>query len=66
MKTHAHARGFTLIELLIAISIFVVMAAMAYGGLSAVITSRETVTAALDRSKIMPLTFARRSYLKMI
>ncbi|MES1925492.1 type II secretion system minor pseudopilin GspJ [Salinisphaera sp. T31B1] len=54
-------RGFTLIELLIAIAIFVVMAAMAYGGLSAVISSRETVTAALDRSKTMQMAVWRIS-----
>ena len=37
MKTYKHRAGFTLIELLIAIAVFVVMAAMAYGGLSSVI-----------------------------
>lgn len=59
MKRHTHHHGFTLIELLIAISVFVVMAAMAYGGLSAVISSRETVTAALDRSKLMQMAVWR-------
>jgi len=59
MNRRARSRGFTLIELLIAISVFVVMAAMAYGGLSAVITSRETITAALDRSKIMQMAVWR-------
>ncbi len=36
-KTVATLRGFTLIELLIAISVFAIMAAMAYGGLSQII-----------------------------
>lgn len=46
-----HTRGFTLIELIIAIAVFAVMAAMAYGGLSSVISTREAVTTALERSK---------------
>ncbi len=41
--------GFTLIELLIALSIFSLMSVMAYGGLSAVIQTRETVTASMQR-----------------
>lgn len=45
------ARGFTLLELLIALSIFAVMAAMAYGGLSSVIETRSQVDAALERSQ---------------
>ena len=51
--------GFTLIEILIAIAVFVVMAAMAYGGLSSVISTRETVTAALDRSKTLQMSVWR-------
>lgn len=51
--------GFTLIELLIAIAIFVVMAAMAYGGLSSILSARETVTAALDRSKTLQMSVWR-------
>ena len=51
--------GFTLIELLIAIAVFVVMAAMAYGGLSSVISTRETVSAALDRSKTLQMSVWR-------
>ncbi|GAB3685620.1 type II secretion system minor pseudopilin GspJ [Salinisphaera aquimarina] len=59
MNPRNRQQGFTLVELLIAIAIFVVMAAMAYGGLSAVISSRETVTAALDRSKTMQMAVWR-------
>ncbi|MBS63491.1 MAG: type II secretion system protein GspJ [Salinisphaera sp.] len=59
MAMSARQRGFTLIELLIAIAVFVVMAAMAYGGLSSVISTRETVTAALDRSKTLQMAVWR-------
>lgn len=44
-------RGFTLLELLVALSIFAVMAAMAYGGLSSVIEARSQVDAALERGQ---------------
>lgn len=59
MAVPARQQGFTLIELLIAIAVFVVMAAMAYGGLSSVISTRETVTAALDRSKTLQMAVWR-------
>ncbi|RJS91761.1 type II secretion system minor pseudopilin GspJ [Salinisphaera sp. Q1T1-3] len=55
----ASQRGFTLIELLIAIAVFAVMAAIAYGGLSSVIASRESVDAALDRSKHLQMALWR-------
>ena len=42
-------RGFTLLELLIAISIFALLASIAYGGLSIVLTSREHTEAIADR-----------------
>ncbi len=51
----AHQAGFTLIELMAAIAIFAVMATMAYGGLSAVLETREGVTAALERSKTLQM-----------
>lgn len=44
-------RGFTLLELLVALSIFALMAAMAYGGLSSVIRIREQVDASLARTQ---------------
>jgi general secretion pathway protein J len=45
------ARGFTLLELLVALSIFAMMAAMAYGGLSSVIRARTGVDASLERTQ---------------
>ncbi len=44
------ARGFTLVELLAAIAIFAVMALMAYGGLSAVLSARTAVEASQART----------------
>lgn len=53
------ARGFTLLELLVALSIFTVMAAMAYGGLSSVIEARSQVDAALERNQRLQQTIFR-------
>jgi general secretion pathway protein J len=44
-----HNKGFTLLELLIAIAVFAVMSAMAYGGLSNVILNSTHSEAALER-----------------
>ncbi len=55
----ARQAGFTLIELMAAIAIFAVMATMAYGGLSAILETREGVTAALERSKTLQMTIWR-------
>lgn len=41
--------GFTLLELLLALAIFSLMSVMAYGGLTAVIQTRETVNQAMER-----------------
>lgn len=49
IRSQIYSRGFTLLELLIALAIFGLMSVMAYGGLSAVIETRETVTASMDR-----------------
>lgn len=56
-RTRQH--GFTLIEMLVAVAIFALMAAMAYGGLSAVLNTRESVTAALERSRTLQMTVWR-------
>lgn len=47
--------GFTLIEMLVAVAVFAVMAAMAYGGLSAVLNTRAGVTAALERDRTLQM-----------
>ncbi len=41
MRTRFHSAGFTLIELLVAMSIFAVVAVMAYGGLDVVLKARK-------------------------
>lgn len=51
--------GFTLIEILVAVAIFAVMAAMAYGGLSTVLETRESVTKALDNSRTLQMAVWR-------
>lgn len=48
-KTPLSDRGFTLLELLIAVSVFAIMAVMAYGGLSNVISNSERSEKAMDR-----------------
>lgn len=53
------AAGFTLLELLVALSIFAIMAAMAYGGLSSVIEARAQVDAALERNQRLQQTIFR-------
>lgn len=57
--TRQRQSGFTLIEMLVAIAIFAIMATMAYGGLSAVLETRESVTAALERSRAMQMAVWR-------
>lgn len=47
--------GFTLVELLVAMAVFAVMAAIAYGGLSSVINTRDSIDSALDRSKTLQM-----------
>jgi len=42
-------RGFTLLELLVALSIFALLAAMAYGGLNTVMRSQQITTAQAER-----------------
>ncbi len=56
MKT---ARGFTLIELIVVLAVFGVFAAMAYGGLNYVLTSRKVIEAELDRTAEWQKAFQR-------
>lgn len=48
--------GFTLVELLVAITVFSVLAAMAYGGLRSVLTSERTIDAAARRLSALQQT----------
>lgn len=51
--------GFTLLELLIALAIFSLMSVMAYGGLTAVIQTRTTVNASMQRLAMLQRTAHR-------
>lgn len=57
--TARHQHGFTLIEMLVAVAIFGLMAAMAYGGLSAVLNTRDSVSAALERDRTLQMAIWR-------
>lgn len=51
--------GFTLLELLIVLVIFAVLSAMAYGGLASVLTTRERVAQALERTAALQKGYLR-------
>lgn len=59
-----HARGFTLVELLVAVAIFAVIAALAYGGLESVIRQSEHNTDAMSQLRRMQqaLTIVARDF----
>ncbi|MDT0636200.1 type II secretion system minor pseudopilin GspJ [Spectribacter hydrogenoxidans] len=52
-------RGFTLVELLVALAVFGIMAAMAYGGLTSVIDTREGIDRSLARTQDLQTTLFR-------
>ncbi len=54
-----HTRGFTLLELLVAISIFAIISAMAYGGLTRVLQDRDRLEVEHEFWRSLSLTFAR-------
>ncbi len=51
--------GFTLLELLVALAVFTVMSAMAYGGLSSLLNTRETVERKGEALTRLQMTFSR-------
>lgn len=53
------ARGFTLLEMIVVLAIFSVMAVMAYGGLSSVLTARERVLQSLERTTELQKAYVR-------
>lgn len=55
MSARSSQHGFTLIELLIAMAVFAVMAGIAYGGLSSVLSTRDSINVALERSKTLQM-----------
>lgn len=50
-------RGFTLIEVLVSMIIFVVLSAIAYGGLTSILRSREYAEEYLNRLQALQMTF---------
>lgn len=52
-------RGFTLVELLVALAVFGIMAAMAYGGLTSVIDTREGIDRSLARTQALQTALFR-------
>ncbi len=52
-------RGFTLIELLVAISILAIVAVLGWRGLDSIVRARVALTADLDQTRGMQLTFAQ-------
>ena len=55
----APPRGFTLIELLVAISILAIVAVLGWRGLDGIVRARIALTANLDQTRAMQLTFAQ-------
>ncbi len=51
--------GFTLVELLVAISILAIVAVLGWRGLDSIVRSRESLTAELEQTRGLQLTFAQ-------
>jgi len=59
-RRRSNLAGFTLLELIVAIGVFAVMAAMAYGGLSAVLNTRASIERVSART-----TLYQKAYLRL-
>ena len=58
-RSFVKCRGFTLIELLVAITILAVVAVLGWRGLDGIVRARIALTANLDQTRAMQLTFAQ-------
>ena len=58
-QTRSSRRGFTLVELLVAISILAIVAVLGWRGLDSIVRARIGLTANLDQTRAMQLTFAQ-------
>jgi general secretion pathway protein J len=56
---YKHRCGFTLIELLVAISILAIVAVLGWRGLDSIVRSRNALTAELEQTRSLQLTFAQ-------
>lgn len=54
-----HRAGFTLVELLVAITILAIVAVLGWRGLDGIVRARIALTANLDQTRAMQLTFAQ-------
>jgi general secretion pathway protein J len=59
MRCDKNSPGFTLIELLVAISILAIVAVLGWRGLDSIVRSRVALTAELEQTRALQLTFAQ-------
>lgn len=55
--TLRHHSGFTLIELMVAVAVFAVLGALAYGGLNRVLATQTHIEQSMERLRALQLTF---------